>query len=93
MGCIYAVLAIGGPRLVLIAFFLFEPARFEAAFQSWLWPILGFLFLPLTTVAYVLVAPSGVTGYDWVWLIGAFVADLGLQGSSAYGNRQRVGMG
>jgi len=42
--------------------------------------------------SYILVSPNGVTGYDWVWLIGALVANLGRQGGSAYRNRQRMGM-
>ena len=92
MACLLALLALITPRLVIVVLAIFT-RYLHQAYETALWPILGFLLLPLTTVAYVLVAPGGVTGYDWVWLIGAFLADVGLQGSSAYGNRQRVGMG
>jgi hypothetical protein len=90
MKWIYIVLAFGGPRLALAALWLFQPERFEAAFESWLWPILGFIILPLTTVAFVLVVPNGISGSEWAWLIGAFVADIGIQGGGALGSRQQT---
>ena len=37
---------------------------------SWFWPILGIIFLPFTTLMYVLLwtPVNGVGGFDWVWL-------------------------
>jgi hypothetical protein len=41
-------------------------------------PVLGFLFLPWTMLAYVLLYDSGrvVTGFEWVVVALAFVFDL-----------------
>jgi hypothetical protein len=39
---------------------------------------------------YVLVAPGGVAGWDWVWMILAVLIDLGSYGGGGYGNRDRI---
>ena len=41
---------------------------------------------------YVLVAPGGVIGLDWLWLGLAVAADLAMYGGGGYGNRDRVGL-
>jgi hypothetical protein len=33
---------------------------------TWIWPLLGLIFLPWTTLMYVIVFP--VIGLDWLWL-------------------------
>jgi len=69
-----------------------QPARWQVTFpNSWLVPLLGSLFLPWLTLMYVIIAPGGVTGFDWVWLGLALVADLASYGGGAYGNRNRLG--
>ena len=45
------------------------PARWELAFDSWFWPLLGFLIAPWTTLAWALCAPGGIEGFDY-FLIG-----------------------
>ncbi len=53
---------------------------------GWLLPLLGILFLPLTTLVYVLVSAlsgSDVTGWGWLWVVLAFLLDLGVYGSPA----------
>ena len=42
--------------------------KVDAAFSSWIWPLLGLLFLPWTTIAYVLAwgPVYGVSGF-WGW--------------------------
>jgi hypothetical protein len=67
--------------------------RWEAAFNTWIWPLLGFIFLPWTTLMYVAVAPTGtgsVTGFDWVWLGLAVIVDIASYGGGAYGNREKI---
>ena len=59
-----------------------------AAFNnSWLWPVLGLVFVPWLTLMYVLVAPGGIVGFDWVWLGLALVGDIGSYSGGGYGNR------
>ena len=79
MCCLWTVLVFLGPRIASIIWWIVEPARWVGvAFDSALWPILGILFLPWTTLMYVLVAPGGVVGWDWLWLGIVFLGDLGM---------------
>ena len=68
-GCLLAILAAFAPRLVLIFMWIFGP-RINAAFSTWIVPLLGIIFLPYTTIMYVLVwnPATGVSGWDWVWI-------------------------
>lgn len=38
--------------------------------------MLGIIFLPWTTIMFVIVAPGGVVGWDWLWIGLMFVADI-----------------
>jgi hypothetical protein len=66
-------------RLALLFIWLWTPLVDRAFHGGWLLPLLGFLILPLTTLAYVLVSISGngVVGWNWLWIILAFLLDLG----------------
>jgi hypothetical protein len=68
-GCLVAIAAGLAPRLVLIIMWIVGP-RINAAFDNFLWPLLGIIFVPYTTIMYVLVwSPvTGVVGWDWLWI-------------------------
>ena len=52
--CCVALLAFGfGPRLALLLVWIFGD-RVDRAFDSWIWPFLGLLFLPTLGIAGVL---------------------------------------
>ena len=53
--------------------------------------MLGLIFVPWLTLMYVIVAPGGIVGLDWLWLGLALVADIGSYSGGAYGNRDRLG--
>jgi hypothetical protein len=74
-----------GPRADLV-WWLLEPVRWNAAFDTFLWPALGFLLAPWTTLMYVLVYPGGVDGFDYIWLGLAVAFDLFSWFGGAYGN-------
>ena len=77
MCCFYTILIFLGPRIAGPIWWLVQPARWSAAFNNnILWPILGIIFVPWTTIMYVLVAPGGVTGLDWLWLGLGLLADV-----------------
>jgi hypothetical protein len=62
------LLAFGlGPRLALVLVWIFGD-RVDRAFDTWIWPLLGLLFLPWTTLCYVIAwsAPGGVDGAGWL---------------------------
>lgn len=92
MGCLFAVFAGLFPRLGILFIWLARPGLFSDAFDGFfLWPILGLIFLPFTTLMYVLLwSPIvGFGGLDWLWLILALLIDLGGWGSTGYANRDR----
>jgi len=87
--CLFFGLLLFGPRLAGVLWWIFEPVRWDATFDGVIVPILGLLFLPWTTVMYVLVAPRGVNGFDYVWLGLAVLADvLSYLGGGLFGRRR-----
>ena len=90
MCCILSALALLGPRFAIIIWWIADPERWERSFDGWLWPVLGFVFLPFTTLMYVVVRPGGVSGFDLVWIGLAVVADVAMYSGSGYGNRDRM---
>ena len=96
MCCLYTILLLLGPRFGGIVWWIANPNRWVSAvgaFDSVIWPILGIIFLPWTTLMYVLVFPGGIIGFDWLWMGIAVVADLAMYAGGGYGNRDRVGLG
>ena len=91
-GCLLAFAAAFAPRLVLIIMWIVGP-RVNAAFDTWIWPLLGLIFLPYTTIMYVLVySPvTGVIGWDWVWIGLGLVLDIMKWGQIANNRRQIPG--
>jgi hypothetical protein len=59
-------------------------------FSSWIWPLLGLILLPWTTLMYVLVFTGGVTGIEWLFIGLSVFADITSYAGSAYGNRDRI---
>src|SRR5512140_3084374 len=93
MPCLFALFSVFTPRLAVLFMWLARPTMFSAAFGgSWLWPLLGFIFLPFTTIMYVLLWTPGIglTGFDWIWLILAVFCDLSHYAGNAYSNRNQI---
>lgn len=90
--CLFAVLAGLFPRFAFLIFWIARPAMVNAAFDTFILPLLGLIFLPFTTLMYVLLWTPGVglDGSDWLWLGLAAVLDLGHYTYSAYGNRDQI---
>jgi len=77
MCCFLMTLAAFGPRLGFLVYWLAAPGRVRAAFDNVLLPLLGVVFLPWTTLAYVIAyGPAGLTGADWVWIALGLILDL-----------------
>ena len=92
MCCAIAVLGLIGPRALVAFWWLVDPARWTLVFgNSALIPALGFLFLPWTTLMYVLFwAAGGLDFLGWLFVAVAFVADIGTYGGGAFGNKEKV---
>jgi hypothetical protein len=90
--CLFALLAGMFPRVAFAVYWLARPATVDAAFGTFIVPLLGLIFLPFTTLMYVILWTPGVglTGWDWLWIAIAFVLDVGHYSYSAYGNREKI---
>jgi hypothetical protein len=88
--CLFLSLLLFGPRIAILFWWLIEPVLWGATFDTFIIPLLGFLFLPWTTLMYVLVAPLGLEGLDWLWIALALAADVASYAGGAIGGRGRV---
>ena len=76
MCCFFAVLVFLGPRVAILFWWIFDSDRWELAYNSFFWPLLGFIFIPWTTLMYTAVAPGGIAWFDWILLAMALFADI-----------------
>jgi hypothetical protein len=83
------ILLLAFPRIALVLLFLFSN-YLQRAYHGLILPLVGLLFLPLTTLAYAWMANTGrpTTGVNLVILIIAVVIDLGGLGRGAYHQRR-----
>lgn len=90
MGCLIGVLAAFAPRIALLLVWIFTPYVTRAFHNGFIWPFLGLLFVPFTTLMYSLVwVPGiGVTGVRWVWVVIGLVLDIAWHSGSAYRSRR-----
>ena len=95
MGCAIGCLALAFPRLALALVWLFGPVGYlSRPFPGLVWAILGFLFLPLTTLAFAFASNSigpmnDVTPFGWLLVVLALLVDLGLLGGGGRAARRR----
>ena len=85
MGCLVGCVAVVFPRLVLFLIFL-TSSYIGRAYETNIWPILGFVFMPYTTIAYAWAVNSNgtVTGIYLVVVVIAVLMDLGSNGKGAH---------
>jgi hypothetical protein len=89
MGCLLALIA----RVGLLVVWIQTPLVKNGFHDGWILPLLGIIFLPITTLSYVVVYALGngsVTGAAWLWVIAGLLFDLGMHGSGVSSNRTRV---
>ncbi len=81
MPCLFLFVILAFPRLA-IALLWFFTHYMDRAFHSILLLILGFIFLPFTTLVYAWLVNSGlpVAGVNLIWLLIAALVDLGTVG-------------
>jgi hypothetical protein len=90
MPCLLVILVLAFPRLVLLLLFIFSN-YLERAYHGLILPLLGFLFLPLTTLAYAWMVNTKqpLEGVNLLILIIAVVIDVGGLGGGEYHRRSR----
>jgi len=90
MACLLLILLVAFPRVALLLLFLFTH-YLSRAYHGLLLPLLGFLFLPLTTLVYAWMVNSGLptAGMNLLILLVAVVVDLSSLGGGEYHRRTR----
>jgi hypothetical protein len=88
MPCLLAIIVLAFPRVVLVLMWLFS-SILDRAYHGLLIPILGFIFLPITTIAYAWMVTSGlrIEGFNLFILIIAVLLDAGSHGGARYYRR------
>ena len=67
------------PRFALFLVWILRPVRVDAAFDTFILPLLGITFLPFATLMYVLLYTpgAGLSGWEWFWVAVCAFFDLG----------------
>jgi len=83
--CLLLIVVLAFPRLVLALMWFFSTYLDKAYHGEFLVPLLGFIFLPLTTIVYAWEINSGMPteGVNLLWLLLAVIIDLGGIGGGA----------
>jgi hypothetical protein len=90
MPCLLLILFVAFPRIALVLLFFFSN-YLQHAYHGLILPLLGFMFLPLTTLAYAWMANmhQPISGINLVILIIAAIIDLSGLGGGEYHRRNR----
>ena len=78
MGYLTELFALTMPRVTIIAFWIFSDLVGDA-YDSVVFPIIGFILVPWTTITYAIMwgmSSDGVFGSEWVVVGFAVLADL-----------------
>jgi hypothetical protein len=100
MCCFTTIFLVLISRVAIVVWWLANPQSHNLPFKSWILPgfpaipawfitLLGGIFLPWTTLAYLLLFPGGIVGTDWIVLGVAFLIDLASHGGTYY-HRSRI---
>lgn len=89
MPCLVASIAFFFPRLAIILLVIFSDYIGDA-YRTTVWPLLGFIFMPLTTLAYAFAinGRGSVEGLHLVVLVLAVLLDLGIIGGGGSSARR-----
>jgi hypothetical protein len=89
MPCLLVIVALMFPRLILLLMWLFSNVL-DRAYHGLLIPLLGFIFLPITTIVYAWMVTNGMPlqGFNLLLLIIAVLLDAGSHGGATYYRRR-----
>lgn len=89
MGCLIAIVALFIPRITMI-FILILTDWMGRAYETAIWPFLGFLFMPYTTLAYMAGMINNGGTINGIWLALVVLAVLFDLGSGTYEVEKRT---
>ncbi|SPF54564.1 conserved membrane hypothetical protein [Candidatus Sulfopaludibacter sp. SbA4] len=90
MPCLLVLLVLAFPRVILVLMAIFSN-YLDRAYHGLLIPLLGFFFLPLTTIVYawLLNSHQPLAGFNLLILIVAVIIDAGGLGGGEWHRRRR----
>ncbi len=90
MPCLLVIVVLAFPRVALVLLGLFT-RYLQHAYHGLLVPLIGFFFLPLTTLAYAWMVNNhqSLEGVNVIVLIVAIIIDLGGLSGGEYHRRRR----
>jgi hypothetical protein len=91
MPCLLVILLLAFPRVVLLVMY-FTSTYLQRAYHDLLIPLLGFIFLPLTTIVYAWLVNNhmALEGINLLYLIIAVIVDVGGLGGGESHRRSRL---
>ena len=91
MPCLLAILVLAFPRVGIVLLYMLTDF-FGGVYDSILIPLIGFIFMPVTLVAYTWLTKSGqaVDAFYLVVMFVAVIVDLGFFGGSHASRRREV---
>ena len=90
MPCLLLIVVVAFPRVCLVLMWLLTN-YLQRAYHGLLIPLLGFIFLPLTTIAYAWMVNNNmaIAGVNLIILIVAVIIDIGGLGGGEWHRRSR----
>ena len=90
MPCLLALVILAFPRVILVLMWLFSNTL-DRAYHGLIIPLLGFIFLPITTIVYAWMVSSGlpIAGINLLILVVAVLLDAGSHSGGARYYRRR----
>jgi hypothetical protein len=94
LGCLFAVFAASFPRLALVIIWAFTDWVTIVFQDQWLMPLLGLIFLPFTTLMYVLVSlpVGGINLGGWLLVGIGLLLDISHWGQLIANRRNGVAL-
>jgi len=92
MPCLLVLLVLLFPRVILVLMWLFSN-MLDRAYHGLVIPLLGFIFLPITTIVYAWLVGNNlpIQGFNLVLIIIAVLLDVGSHsGGAGYYRRRRI---
>ena len=91
MPCFLLLVILLFPRVALVLMWIYSTYLQRAFHGGLVVPVLGFIFLPLTTIVYAWELNSGMptAGINLLWLLIAVIIDLGGLGGGAHRHSRR----
>ncbi|HVG97682.1 MAG TPA: hypothetical protein VNK05_12330 [Chloroflexota bacterium] len=92
LGCLFAIFAVTFPRVAVVIMWVFTDWIALAFRGEWLWPLLGLVFLPFTTMMYVFVSlpVGGISFGGWLMVGLGVLVDLSHWGQLLANRRNGV---